>query len=142
MAARTTQEEVLDHLANFFGERPQDHSHDNRGPDFIHCEDGKRYYIETIAFSESNRGKNQSDFWKAFAQAISRLNPSSHWGRPDHVVLALPGDFLPGWRQRVEIHGEDVWRRIGDAFPQLEIWFVSEGSILRCPWNEAYHAAD
>lgn len=142
MSSKTSKDDVLRNLVSFLGDKPLTQGRDNRGPDHIHIsEDGKRYYFETIAFSAGS-GKNQSDFWKAFAQAISRLNLSSQWGHPDYVVLALPGDFLSGWKQRVAIHGEDVWQRIGNAFPQLQIWFVSEGSLLRKPWNDAYHAAD
>lgn len=143
MSTRTSKEDVLRNLVFLLGDELMTQGKDNRGPDHIHVsEDGQRYYFETIAFSEGNRGKNQSDFWKAFAQAISRLNPSSPWGHPDYVVLALPGDFLPGWKQRVAVHGEEIWQRIGTAFPELQIWFVSEGCLLRRSWNDAYQAAD
>ena len=117
----------------------------DQGPDHIHIsKDGKRYYFEAIAFSIDREGhgtgKNQSDFWKAFSQALSRLNPQSRWEPPDYTIIALPWDHLNGWRQRTAQLGEDVWRRIGDAFPQLEIWFVSETELLCKSWNEAYHA--
>jgi len=53
---------------------------DNRGPDRVLERNGKRYYLEAIGWTEKPRGKNQSDFWKAFSQAIARLNKKSQWG--------------------------------------------------------------
>ena len=142
MAAVCNQEEVLRNLKDALGDEQTPHSkinsRDNRGPDHIHIDaDGKRYYFEAIAFSKPG-GKNQSDFWKAFAQAISRLNPGSIWGKPDYVAIALPSEYLDGWLQRVKNHGDYVWSRIGTAFPELQIWFVSKDGIQPYSWNDAY----
>jgi hypothetical protein len=113
---------------------------DNRGPDLCLKAGGTIYYFEAIAFSDNNRGKNQSDFWKAFSQAIARLNPESSWGIPEKVVIALPHRFKEGWRPRVSNLGKSVWLRIGNAFPELEIWFVSESMIEKYSWNAAFCA--
>ena len=108
----------------------------------------KIYLIEAIAFSvRKNKkehyvgtGKNQSDFWKAFAQTISRLNTNSRYGKTDRVVIALPNKYLAGWNNRVEVYGKNIWFRIGKAFPELEIWFVSKKEIQKYKWNDGYFA--
>jgi len=40
----------------------------------------------------------------------------------------------------VRIHGNDVWKAIGKAFPTLHIWFVGENEIKKFTWNDAYDA--
>ena len=136
----TTQEEVITWIIKCVGNEyclPQEHSSDNRGTDLKLNLHGSLYYIEAIAFNKKNRGKNQSDFWKAFAQAISRLNnQNSH--KPDKIVIALPYDFRKGWISRINIHGKDIWCRIGNAFPELEIWFVSDDKLEPYSWNNAF----
>ncbi|MCZ7404644.1 MAG: hypothetical protein O8C67_06895 [Candidatus Methanoperedens sp.] len=142
------QENVIERIKEFFGKNncplPQKSPSDNRRPDLILKKDGLTYYIEAIAFNE-NKGKNQSDFWKAFAQAISRLNRDSIWEsnreKPDKIVIALPEEFKRGWKSRVNIHGKDVWCRIGNAFPELEIWFVKTDKPDKPDihsWNDAF----
>ena len=111
------------------------------GPDLVLGIDGKLVFFEAIAYTEKPKGKNQSDFWKAFAQAISRLNPNSEHGKPDSIVLALPIKFWTGWKERTEIHGNDVWKTIGNAFPMLYIWFVGENEIKQFTWNDSYDVA-
>lgn len=110
---------------------------DNRGPDLCLDIDGNVYYFEAIKFSRTNKGKNQSDFWKAFSQAIARLNPSSEWGRPDKVVILLSNEWFSGWNQRVGNLGSSIWERIGTAFPELEIWFVWPNKCKKYTWNES-----
>jgi len=39
-------------------------------------------------------------------------------------VIALPVRFKRGMNQRANHYGE-AWRRIGNAFPEIEIWFVN-----------------
>ncbi len=142
MATLEDQEGVLDKLIAYLGDKPKQRKNGDTGPDHIHISlDGKRYYFEAIAFSGGKqKGKNQSDFWKAFAQAISRLNPNSTWGRADYVVIALPYEFLKGWKQRMAVHGLEIWNRIGIGFPELLIWFVDGKQIQSYSWNDAYHA--
>ncbi len=144
LMAGIKQENVIKIIREFFGENncclPQKSASDNRGPDLIIKTNGLTYYIEAIAFNEK-KGKNQSDFWKAYAQAISRLNRESKWGKPDKIVIALPEEFKRGWKSRVDIHGKDVWCRIGNAFPELEIWFVKTDKLDKPDihtWNDAF----
>ncbi len=144
LMAGIKQENVVKIIRDFFGENncrlPPKSAADNRGPDLILETNGLTYYIEAIAFNEK-KGKNQSDFWKAYAQAISRLNRESNWGKPDKIVIAHPEEFKRGWKSRVEIHGKDVWCRIGNAFPELEIWFVKTDKPDKPDihsWNDAF----
>jgi hypothetical protein len=135
------QEKVIEWIIQQIGQDsviPNNNLRDNRGPDLKLSINGLTYYFEAIQFNVTNKGKNQSDFWKAFAQSLSRLNPASPWRKTNIVVIALPYKFEEGWKSRVDIHGKDVWHRIGDAFPELEIWFVSPSSIKRYTWNEAF----
>ena len=111
---------------------------DNKGPDLCLEIDNLKYYFEAIAFSVPG-GKNQMDFWKAFSQAISRLNPDSKWGNPDKIIIALPYDYKKGWETRLRNYGRDIWYRIGKAFPELEIWFVSSNKIDKYPWNDSFY---
>lgn len=142
MAAIVKQEDVIDKLTAYLGDKPKPRKNGDIGPDHVHISlDGRRYYFEAIALTGGKqKGKNQSDFWKAFDQAISRLNPNSIWGRADYVVVTLPTEFLTGWDQRMAVRGVEVWNRIGIAFPKLQIWFVGEEQILRYSWNDAYYA--
>jgi hypothetical protein len=120
--------------------------YDNRGPDGKLCRHRRTYCFEAIAFSHktksgrSKKWKNQADFWKAFSQAISRLNPESEWGVPDVSVILLPLQFSAGWRDRVDQLGKDVWMRIGRAFPKLEIWFLSKKECHEFSWSKAFNA--
>lgn len=135
------QEKIAEWIIKQIGEEKvisNNNLRDNRGPDLKLSIDGLIYYIEAIQFNVTNKGKNQSDFWKAFAQSLSRLNPASPWGKTDKVVVALPFRFEEGWKSRIDIHGKDVWYRIGNAFPELEIWFVAPCSIKRRTWNDAF----
>lgn len=97
---------------------------------------GILYYFEAIKFNKNNKGKNQSDFWKAFSQAIARLNPSSEWGKPDKVAILLSSEWYLGWKQRIDTVGSCIWKRIGNAFPELEIWFVWPDRYKQFSWNE------
>ena len=117
------------------------------GPDWTWRDGHVRYHFEAIAFSDRTaagtlkRGKNQADFWKAFSQAISRLNPKSRWGVADRVVIAVPSEFLAGWDSRVGQLGPAVWGRIGTAFPELQVWFASPPDrVSRLTWNDAFAA--
>jgi len=141
MAALVYQEDVIKwikeqiHFEEVCGE-----ANGNTGPDLILQINNEKIYFEAIAYTKKPKGKNQSDFWKAFSQAISRLNPNSIYGKPDYIVLALPMNFWRGWRERTRILGKGVWKSIGDTFPQLCIWFVGNEEIKQFAWNESYDA--
>ena len=116
-------------------------STDNTGPDLV-LEDrkGTPYYIEAIGFSVKQRGdrlvgtgQNQQDFWKAYAQACSRLKRV----QKEYAVIALPMDYLSGWKQRIKQQfNETVWNEMGPR--ELQIWFVSKGKVIEKKWNESH----
>jgi hypothetical protein len=147
--ATIRQEQVLAWIRSHLGvagEASIVASNGQLGPDWIWRDGLILYHFEAIAFSDRTatgtlkRGKNQADFWKAFSQAISRLNPASRWGSADRIVIAVPSEFLAGWSSRVGQIGRAVWDRIGLAFPELEVWFAAPTGLLRLSWSEAFDA--
>jgi hypothetical protein len=119
----------------------------NRDPDRIYESGRKKYFIEAIAFSDkssggqSKRGKNQSDYWKAFSPAVSRLNAESQWGQLTDVVILMRMRYLQGWVDRTNCLGKSVWQRIGKLFPNLQVWLVSKSDLLTFTWNESLSAS-
>jgi hypothetical protein len=93
-----------------------------RGREVIH--------IEAIAFKPSPPARAK-DFYEAFFRAVSRLQLDATC-----CVVALPSRFGMGLPQRAKAIGK-AWERIGQAFPELEIWLVdtTEGTIDRTKWN-------
>jgi len=146
--ATIRQEEVLAWIRTHLGVTGETVivSNGRLGPDWTWLSHQVQYHFEAIAFSDRTangtpkRGKNQADFWKAFSQAISRLNPASQWGVAHRVVIAVPWEFLAGWNSRVGQIGPAVWVRIGHAFPELEVWFASPTRLRQLSWNEAFEA--
>jgi hypothetical protein len=88
------------------------------------------WHIETIAF-KSGAPQRSADFRTGFFRAISRIRTGA-----TQLALAMPADFGAGLHQRAAQYGE-AWRRLGIAFPELEIWLVvcEEPSIARSSWN-------
>ena len=74
-------------------------------------------YIECIGFQDHPPVRSKQ-FYEAFFRAISRLKDGAHL-----YVMALPVRFGQGMGQRAHHYGE-AWKRIGEAFPELEIWLV------------------
>ena len=70
------------------------------------------------------------DFYEAFFRAISRLEHEA-----TKCIIALPARFGTGLPQRAKAIGR-AWRRIGKAFPELEIWLVdtAASTIKRTTW--------
>ena len=111
---------------------------DNTGVDLIITDSNNaQYYIEAISFSVNKHGygtgKNQSDFWKAYSQACSRLQRN---GVVEYAIVALPIDYLRGWAIRTKKFNKSVWLEM--APKELYIWFVSESEIIKLSWSECY----
>ena len=87
-------------------------------------------HIEAIAFKSSPPARSK-DFYEAFFRAVSRIQLNA-----TGCVIALPSRFGMGLHQRAKAIGK-AWGRIGNAFPELEIWLVdtSDGTINRTAWN-------
>ena len=101
------------------------------GVDIVAKKDGKEFCIEVIGFKKSPPQRTR-DFCVVFFGAISRLKNGAK-----NIVIALPERFGSGLHQRASHYGEG-WRRIGNAFPELEIWLVrceEPYSYKRSKWN-------
>ncbi len=88
------------------------------GADIIAKKNGMGIFIECIGFQKVPPLRSKQ-FYEVFFRAISRLKNGA-----TRCILALPTRFKDGMNQRAE-HYSEAWKRIGDAFPELEIWFVN-----------------
>ena len=89
------------------------------------------WHIEVIGYKR--RGFQRSwDFNTAFFGAVARLDEGAV-----HCVMALPHKFRRGLPTRARLH-HMAWHRIGEAFPELEIWLVDteNGRYKRTSWKE------
>jgi len=87
--------------------------------------------IEVIAFKSSPPARAK-DFYESFFRAISRLDTGA-----TRCVIALPSRFAAGLPARARQHGR-AWARIGEAFPELEIWLVDTetGTYAVSKWSD------
>lgn len=91
--------------------------HGETGVDIVATMGNVAYHIEVIGFKQSASNRAM-DFYQAFFRSISRLNENAK-----HCVIALPKRFGLGLPARAKQH-HVAWRRIAQAFPELEIWLV------------------
>ncbi|MCP6720420.1 MAG: hypothetical protein KJI72_03855 [Patescibacteria group bacterium] len=92
------------------------------GVDIIASKAKKKYFIEVIGYKRSGPQRTR-DFCQGFFQTVSRLNDGAR-----HIVFAMPIEFKRGMFQRVNQY-RISWKRIGKAFPELEVWFVDTESV-------------
>ncbi len=100
------------------------------GADIIAKKDGDELVFEVIGYK--NKGPARSkDFFEIFFRGISRLNLGAK-----KILLAMPVKFKSGLNQRVENY-RVAWKRIGDAFPELEICLIDceKEKYHREKWN-------
>jgi len=88
-----------------------------KGADIIAQRSSKKIFIECIGLHKA-RPVRSKHFFEGFFRTISRLEDGEI-----KCVLALPIGFKCGMNRRAKQYGE-AWRRIGNAFPELKIWFV------------------
>lgn len=88
------------------------------GADIIARKGDVQVFIECIGYQE-NPPLRSKQFYEGFFRTVSRLKDGA-----TRCVLALPTRFNKGRNQRAKQYGE-AWTRIGDAFPELEIWPVN-----------------
>lgn len=101
------------------------------GVDIIATKGDEEYFIEVIGFKKSPPARSR-DFYNVFFSAVSRLRDDAK-----RIAIALPERFGNGMYQRVAQYGE-AWKRIGKAFPELEIWLIKcdePYSYQRSKWN-------
>ena len=75
-------------------------------------------YIEIIENEEPGVKKN-IDFYQAFFKALSRLNNKNC----KHIIIAMLESSRKNLPIRAKIH-KVAWKRIAEAFTELEIWLV------------------
>ena len=102
-----------------------------RGVDIIASKGGVSHYIEVIGAKKQGPARSK-DFYEGFFRTVSRLNDGAK-----NCALALPDSFGKGMNRRVKQHFE-AWKRIGAAFPELEIWLVDiiNRTYQRYAWAE------
>lgn len=100
------------------------------GVDIIAKRKSEILYIEIISFKSSGHARSR-DFFQAFFRAVSRLDKKG-----SICAIALPERFQRGLPNRVKQYNE-AWRRIGIAFPELEIWLidVDRKTCKRTKWG-------
>jgi hypothetical protein len=101
------------------------------GADIIAERSNIKIFIECIGFQEVAPLRSKQ-FYEVFFRAISRLKDGAA-----RCVMALPIRFKDGINQRAEHYGK-AWKRIGEAFPELEIWFINitEEVCEEYKWND------
>jgi len=95
--------------------KPRDHG--ETGVDILATKDGEAFHIEVIGYKSTGPARAK-DFYQVFFRAVSRLNDDA-----THCIIALPQQFKEGLPQRAKQH-RIAWKRIGDVFPELEIWLI------------------
>ena len=88
-------------------------------------------HIEVIGYRRIGPARAK-DFYEAFFRAVSRLN-----GGAKNCVIALSQRAEIGLPARAS-HHRVAWKRIAEAFPELEIWLVdtSNGGYKRHSWGD------
>jgi len=126
-AVEATIRAALSHRYKLTAER----GHGETGADIIAKRGRETIAIEAISFKSSPPARAK-DFFEAFFRAVSRLDKGA-----TRCVMAMPKRFGMGLPQRAKATGL-AWRRIGRAFPELEIWLVDTeaGDIRQTKWSE------
>ena len=108
------------------------------GPDIIATKENEQLYIEVIGFKKSPPARSR-DFYEVFFRAISRLEKfKSDADKTEKIIIALPEGFKNGLHKRAAHYGI-AWKKLGDTFPELEIWLINCDSTPGCrrsKWNE------
>ena len=108
------------------------------GADVLAAKDETLYFIEVIGYKSSGPARSK-DFFEGFWRSISRLEEAKTIGKaPKHhaikLVLAIPANFKRGMEQRHSKYST-AWSRIALAFPELELWYISDSTLDRRPWE-------
>jgi hypothetical protein len=100
------------------------------GVDILATLGATKLYIEVIGHKSSPPARSK-DFYEAFFRAISRTSEGA-----EHCVMALPNLAGRGLPSRAKHYGA-AWRRLGEAFPELQIWLidVENDTYEKSSWN-------
>jgi hypothetical protein len=130
ISSKEVERVVRNELLNQGYEISKERGHGETGADLIARRKGEKLCVEAIAFKQPAPARSK-DFYEVFFRAVSRLKDDATL-----CVIALPSRFGMGLKQRAKAIGP-AWCRIGESFPELEIWLVNttEDSIDRNDWN-------
>ncbi len=107
-------------------------NHGETGVDIVaKKKDNQKLHIEVIGYKK--RGPTRAkDFYEVFFRSISRLKDGAI-----RCVIAMPNLAERGLPLRANHYGI-AWKRIGKAFPELEIWLVDieNRSYTETKWND------
>lgn len=91
--------------------------HGETGVDIIARKGAEEIHIDVIGY-KANGPARAKDFYECFFRTVSRIKDGA-----TRCVMALHAQAQCGLPARARQYGE-AWRRIGVAFPELEIWLV------------------
>lgn len=100
------------------------------GEDLIATKGDEILIFEIIGYKKSAPARSK-DFYEVFFRAISRIDKFTNC----KIIIALPFQFSVGMKQRQEHYGKS-WYKLGETFPELEIWYIDINSISRHSWND------
>ena len=106
-------------------------SNGENGVDILAERDLEILHIEVTGYKSSGSARAR-DFYEIFFRTISRLNNGA-----TNCIIALPKQAELGLPQRSK-HHRIAWKRIGIAFPELEIWLidVENKNYIKTGWVE------
>ena len=90
-----------------------------QGADIVAEKGDEKIVAEVIGYKAAGPSR-RSDFAVAFWAVIGRVDQYPN----AKVAIALPSQFMQGFGARLDSR-RGAWKRIGAAFPELEIWFVN-----------------
>lgn len=101
------------------------------GEDICAERQSERLFIEVIGHKKDPPMRSK-DFYESFFRAVSRSRDGVV-----SCVIAMPSLAKRGLPARARQYGQ-AWKRIGEAFPELEIWLVDTEtpSYERSRWND------
>lgn len=90
-----------------------------------------KLFIEVIGH-KSRAPARSKDFYESFFRAVSRVNEAAA-----RCIIAMPSLVARGLPQRARHYG-GAWKRIGESFPELEIWPVDTKAktFSATRWND------
>jgi hypothetical protein len=106
-------------------------SHGETGVDIIAKKESETWHIEVVGYKKVGAVRAK-DFFEGFFRAVSRLNDGA-----TYCVLALSHMAAVGLPARAK-HHRVAWLRIGEAFPELNIWLVDTDTraYRRTSWRQ------
>ena len=101
-----------------------------QGADIVAEKGDEKVVAEVIGYKVAGPSR-RSDFAVAFWAAIGRVDQHPN----AKVAIALPSQFRQGFGARLDSR-RGMWKRMGTAFPELEILFVDVKlqNYERCTW--------